>query len=164
MPGENKLLEAGKIVNTHGLQGEIKIQPWADSPEFLTNFRRFYIGGGPINVLSAKVHKGCVIAALEGINDIDGAILLKNKIVCVERAAAPLEEGRYFVADLVGLRALDAATGEALGTVSEVLSLPANNVYVVKGERQRLIPAVPEFVEEIDIAGGFIRFRLIEGL
>lgn len=158
------LLEAGKIVNTHGLSGEVKIQPWADSPEVLTSLERLYIDGTPIKILSARVHKGCVIAALEGVEDVDSAIGLKNLTVFIDRNDVLLEEGRHFVADLIGLRAINADTDEQLGTVADVLSLPANNVYVIKGEREILIPAVPDFVDKIDISGGYIKLRLIEGM
>ena len=161
---ENKLLEAGNIVNTHGVRGEIKIKPWADSPDFLTAFECLYIDGSPIKVLSAKVHKGCVIAALEGVSDFDGAIRLKNKIVYINRDDVSLEDGRHFVADLLGLRALDAATGDEIGTIVDVLSLPAHNVYVIRGEREILIPAVPDFVIEIDTSDRYIKFRLIDGM
>jgi len=160
----NEFLEAGKIVNTHGIRGEVKIQPWADSPDFLTGFKRFFIDGKPVKVISAKVHKGCVIAALDGVTEIDGAIRLKNKTVFIRREEAPLEEGRHYIADLVGLRAVDAETGEEIGTVRDVLSLPANNVYVITGAREILVPAVPDFVDGIDFDAGLIRLRLIEGM
>jgi len=157
-------LEAGKIVNTHGIRGEVKLQPWADSPGFLASTERLYIDGAPVKILSARVHKGCVIAALEGVSDIDGAIKLKNKTVYISRDDVKLEEGVFFLADLIGLRAVDAVTGGDLGLVSDILSLPANDVYVITGMREILVPAVPEFVEEIDMAVGQIRFRLIEGM
>ena len=160
----SKFLEAGIIANTHGVRGEVKLQPWADSPGFLTGFDRFYIDGIPIKVLSARVHKGCVIAALEGVDDIEGAIRLKNKTISIDRDDVSLEDGRHFVADLVGLRAIDSETGEDLGLVVEVLSLPSNNVYVIRGSSEIMVPAVPDFVEEIDIGGGYIRLRLIEGM
>ena len=160
----SRFLEAGRIVNTHGIHGEIRLQPWADSPGFLTGFERLYIDGTPVKVLSARVHKGCVIAALEGVDNIDGAIRLKNKTVCIDRNDVSLEEGRHFITDLVGLLAVDADTRNELGPVADVLSLPANNVYVIKGEREILVPAVADFVEEINIEEGYIRLRLIEGL
>ena len=161
---ERRFLEAGKIVNTHGVRGEVKIQPWADSPDFLTGFKCLYIDGAPVTVLSARVHKGCVIASLGGVADIDGAIRLQNKIVSIDRNDAPLEEGKYFIADIIGLRAVDAETGGELGTIAEVLTLPANDVYVIKGEREILIPAVPEFVVETNISEGYVMIRLIEGI
>ena len=160
----SKLLEAGKIVNTHGVRGEVKILPWADSPEFLTRFDRFYIDGAPIEVINARVHKNCVIAELDGVSGVGEATALKNKIVCIDRAEAHLEDGQHFVADLIGLKAVNADSGDEFGIVGEVLTLPARNVYVVKGEREILIPAAPEFVVEINTDAGFIRFRLIEGM
>ena len=160
----DSFLEAGKIINTHGLRGEVRIQPWADSPSFLAGFRHLYIDGVQVEVLSARVHKSYVIALFKGVEDIDSAIRLKNKIVHISKNDVNLEEGRYFVADIVGLRAVDAVTGEELGTVSEVLSLPANNVYVIKGAREILVPAVPDFIIETNMAAGYIKLRLLEGM
>ncbi|MCL2402134.1 MAG: ribosome maturation factor RimM [Oscillospiraceae bacterium] len=158
------LLEAGKIVNTHGIKGEVRIQPWADSPAFLAEFESLYIDGVPRKVLSSRVHKNFVIAAFDGVVDINGAIALKNKTVSISRDDVALEEGRHFVADLIGLAAIDAESGEELGVVQDILERPANNVYVIKGVREILIPAVPEFVDEINVEAGYIKFRLIEGL
>ena len=161
---KSEFLEAGIIVNTHGVRGEVRIQPWADSPAFLTDFERLYIDGEPIKVLAARVNKNVVIAALEGVSDIDGAARLKGKTVFIDRDDARLPDGRHFVADLLGLRALDSETGELLGVVAEVLPLPSNNVYVIKGTREILVPAVPEFVVETDVPGGYVKLRLIEGM
>jgi len=160
----SEFLEAGKIANTHGIRGEVRLQPWADSPVFLTSFERLYIDGAPVKVRSARVHKGCVIAALDGVDDIESAIKLKNKTVYVAREDVSLEEGRNFVVDLIGLRAVDAETGADLGTVADVLCLPSNDVYVLKGAREILVPAVPDFVKEVDIGAGYIKLRLIEGM
>jgi len=169
---KQELIEAGKVVNTHGRSGQVKLQPWADSPKFLTGFELFYIDGVPIKVLSARVHKSCVIVDLEGVDDIETAIRMKNKIISVKREDIQLEEGRYLVADLIGLRALNAETGEELGTIAEVLSLPSNDVYVIKRQcdteglsrRELLVPAVPEFIVETNIKDGSLKLRLIEGM
>jgi len=169
---KQELVEAGKIVNTHGRSGQVKLQPWADSPTFLTGFECIYIDGAPIKVLSARVHKSCVIVDLEGVDDIETAIRMKNKIISVKREDIQLEEGRYLVADLIGLRALNAETGEELGTIAEVLSLPSNDVYVIKvqcdtegiSRREMLVPAVPEFIVETNIKDGSLKLRLIEGM
>ncbi|MCL2408877.1 MAG: ribosome maturation factor RimM [Oscillospiraceae bacterium] len=158
------LLEAGKIVNTHGIRGEVRIQPWADSPAFLAGFEALYIDGVPRKLLSARVHKNFVIAAFDGVVNIEGALALKNKTVSISKDDVKLEEGRHFVADLIGLAAIDAESGREIGVVQDVLERPANNVYVIKGEREILIPAVPEFVVEINVEAGYIKFRLIEGL
>jgi len=161
---KDEFIETGIIINTHGIRGEVKLQPWADSPAFLTGFEYFFIDGVPVRVLSAKVHKNSVIATLEGVDDIDAAIKMKNKIIKVKKEDIELEEGRFFVADLIGLRAENAETGENLGTVQDVLSLPSHNVYVIKGEREILVPAVPEFIIDTNLNEGCIKIRLIEGL
>jgi len=160
----NRFLEAGKIVNTHGVRGEVRIQPWADSPDFLQDVGRLFIDGVPKRILSARVHKGFVIATLDGVTDISEAIRLKNKTVLIDRDDVHLEPGQFFIADILGIRAIDAETGEGIGTVADVLHLPANNVYIIKGEREILVPAVPDFVVGINIDEGYMRLRLIEGM
>lgn len=162
---KNKYLEAGQIVNTHGVQGEVKIVPWCDSPEFLCQFDTLYIGGAPVKVLSKRVHKGNVLAVLEGVNDVNAAMRLKGRTVEIDRTGVALPEGRHFIADLMGLEVRDADSGEILGTVADVLTPPAHEVYVVKGGRHSyMIPAVDEFLVESNVEGGYIRVRLIEGM
>ncbi|MCL1835239.1 MAG: ribosome maturation factor RimM [Oscillospiraceae bacterium] len=160
----DKYLEAGQIVGTHGLRGEVRIVPWADSPGFLAGFERMYIDGKEFRVLSARVSKNLVLVSFEGVEGIDDAIRLKGKVVHIDRSDAAIPEGRYFVADLIGLTALDAGTGEPLGRIAEVLSLPSNEVYVIRGAREMLIPAVPDFIAETDIEDGIIKIRVIEGV
>ena len=161
---KSEFIETGIIVNTHGIRGELRIQPWADSPDFLADFEYFYIDNNPIKVLSAKVHKSFVIVSLDGIDNIDAAVRMKNKIISVKRDDIKLEEGTHLIADLIGLTAIDASTGKKLGSISDVLPLPAHNVYAIKGECEILIPAVEEFIAETNIAKGYIKFNLIEGL
>lgn len=159
----NQLLECGKIVNTHGIRGEVKIQPWADSPEVLCALPALYIDGAPVALRSARVHKGNVIALLEGVSDVDQAMLLKNKVVWLNRDDLRLPEGTFFLADLMGLRVVDEE-GQELGILNEVLSPSRQQVYVVKGDRELMIPAVPQFILETNVAGGYIKVRLIEGM
>ena len=158
------LLQTGKIVSTHGTRGEVKILPWADSPEFLLGFEQLYIDGEPYRVAHARVHGTCVLCQFSGIDDINAAMALRNKVVSIDRAEASLPDGAVFVADLIGLRVL--CDGRELGTIAEVLQPPANDVYVVRGEggREYMIPAVREFVEEVNVPAGFVRVRLIEGM
>ena len=154
---KNQFLEAGQIVNTHGVQGEVKIVPWCDSPEFLLQFDTLYLD-------AARVHKGNVLAALEGVADVNAAMALKGKTVSIDRSGVVLPEGRHFIADLLGLEVLDAGSGEKLGVVADVLTPPAHEVYVVKGEHEYMIPAVDEFLAETNVEGGYIKVRLIEGM
>lgn len=161
---KSRFLEAGKIVNTHGLRGEVKIQPWSDSPEFLCGFDHLYINETPFKLLSARVHKGMVIALFEEVSSVGMAMALKNSIVCIDRGDVELEEGAYFLADIIGLPVFDEASGAEIGTLSDVLEYPASRVFVVKGVTERLIPDVPEFIKKVDVGGGRITVRLIEGM
>ena len=161
---KNQFLEAGQIVNTHGIQGEVKIVPWCDTPEFLCQFDTLYIDGKPVKVRATRVHKGNVLATLEGVSDVNAAMALKGKTVSIDRTGVVLPEGRHFIADLMGLEVIDAATGEKIGVVADVLTPPAHEVYVVKGEHEYMIPAVDEFLVETDVEAGYIKVRLIEGM
>ena len=158
-----QLLECGKIVNTHGIRGEVKIVPWADSPEFLCDLPALYIDGKEVKLRSARVHKGNVIALLEGIDDANTAMLLKEKVVFMSRDDVDLPEGSFFIADIIGLKVIDQ-DGNDLGVLDDILSPSLQQVYVIRGKREIMIPVVPEFILETNIEGGYIRVRLIEGM
>ena len=162
---KNRFLEAGQIVNTHGVQGEVKIVPWCDSPEFLCSFDTLYIDGAPVTVRASRPHKGNVLARLEGVEDVNAAMRLKNKVVSIDRTGVVLPEGRHFLADLIGLRVIDDDTGEELGILEEVLTPPAHEVYVVRGGgKEYLIPAVDAFLRGTDVDAGWVRVHRIEGM
>ena len=162
---KNQFLEAGQIVNTHGIRGEVKIMPWADSPEFLCQFETLYLDGKPVHVLSARPHKTMVLALLEGITTVEEAMKLKGKVISIDRTGIILPEGRHFLADLMGLTVLDAASGEELGNVEDILTPPAHNVYVVRGKgKEYMIPAVDAFLVETNVEAGYIKVNLIEGM
>lgn len=160
---KKQFLEAGKIVNTHGTRGEVKIQPWADSAEFLQGFQTLYIDEVPVRILGSRVHKGCLIASLEGIQDVNDAMRLKNKTVFIDREDVTLEDGAFFIQDIIGASVRDES-GAELGKLADVLELPGGNVYVVRGAREILIPAVPEFVLDTDVGNQVITVRLIDGM
>lgn len=160
---EKQLLETGEIVSTHGIRGEVKILPWADSPEFLLQFDTLYLNGKPFAVEGVRVHKTCVLAKLSGIDTPEAAMRLRGQTVSVDRAGLSLPEGTVFIADLIGCRVLDD-DGAQIGKIKDVLSMPASDVYVVEGEKRYLIPAVKEFVRELNVAEGFVRVHLIEGM
>ena len=160
---KNQYLEIGQIVNTHGIRGEVRIQPWADSPEFLLRFKTFYIDGAPVRVRAARVHKGCVIALFDGVEDVNAAMGLKNKTLCIDRADARLPKGSFFLADILGARVV-TEDGAEPGALADTLDLPGQRVYVVRGEREHLIPAVPEFILHTDADAGVITVRLIKGM
>ena len=161
-------LEVGQITNTHGVMGEVRVQPWADSPEFLCKFKTLYLdkeGAWAIKVERARPHKNMAILKLEGITDVPSALSLKNAVLYIDRNDVTLPKGSFFIADLMGIEVRDASSGTVLGKIADVLTLPANNVYVVRGgEREILVPAVDAFVAETNVAEGFIRVNMIEGL
>ena len=145
------------------MRGEVRSTPWADSAAFLRGFRTFYIDGQPVRVLRSRVHKNQLIAQLEGYDDVNAAMTLKNKVIHIDRADAKLPEGRYFLQDLLGMRVVSDA-GETLGELADVLDLPQGSVYVVRGAREILIPDVPEFLLNIDAERGEITVHLLEGM
>ncbi len=160
-------LEVGKVTNVHGLMGEVRVQPWADSPDFLCQFKTLYVDKThwPIKVERARVHKHMAILKFEGVTDVPSALSLRNAILYIDRADANLPEGSFFLADIYGLEVRDAQSNEVLGKVADVLTLPASNVYVIKGgERELMIPAVPQFIAETNIQDGFILVNMMEGL
>lgn len=159
----NEFLDCGQIVNTHGIHGEVRIVPWADSPEFLLQFSTFYIDGAPQRVLSCRMYKGSVLVRLDGVDTVEGAMALKGKTVQIRRTDAKLPQGAFFLADIIGLDVVDES-GQKLGTLKEVLSPSVQQVYVVKGDREIMIPAVPQFILETNIEGGYLKVRLIEGM
>ncbi|MGM9527468.1 MAG: ribosome maturation factor RimM [Oscillospiraceae bacterium] len=159
----DKYLEAGRITNTHGIKGEVKIEVWVDSPEFLRKFKVLYIDNKPVKLLAGRTHKGFLLAKLEGFDDVNAAMTLKNKLVFIDRKDAKLPKGSYFLADLMGARVVDEQ-GNELGELADIMELPAGNVYVVRGEREILIPAVPEFIKKTDISAGLVTVRLIDGM
>ena len=160
-------LEVGKVTSTHGVMGEVRVQPWADSPEFLCQFKTLYVDQAhwPIKVERARVHKNMVILKFEGITDVPSALSMRNAILYIDRADAKLPKGSFFLADLMGLEVRDAQSGKVLGKIADIMNLPANNVYVVRGsERELLIPAVPQFIAETNVEGGYLRVNMMEGL
>lgn len=160
-------LEVGKVTKYHGLMGEVRVQPWADSPEFLCQFDTLYVDEAhwPIKVERARVHKNMTIIKFEGITDVGSALSLQGAVLYIDRKDAKLPEGSFFIADLMGLEVRDAASGQVLGKIADVLTLPANNVYVVKGgPREIMIPAVDEFIAETNLEEGYLRVNMMEGL
>ena len=162
---ELPFITAGQIVNTHGIRGEVKLLPQSLEADQLTGCKTFYINEKPYACTAARVHKGCLLAKLKGVDDMDAALALKGKTVTVRREEVPLPEGEYFDEELVGLTARDAATGEEIGKVAEVLTYPAHKIYAVRGGKDEyLVPAVPAFIAGIDVLGGTIDVHMMEGL
>ena len=162
MAKEN-MIEAGRITNTHGVRGEVKIEVWLDSPDFLKRCKGVILDGKKHRFISARPQGRFLIAGLEGIRSVEEAALLKGKTVTIDREDAPLKKGEYFLQDILGADVIDEA-GSRIGKLEEIMETPRTPVYVVRGEKEHLIPAVPEFVLHTDADEGIITVRLIEGM
>lgn len=152
-------LECAKIINTHGTKGALKLENRCDTPKILSSLRRIYLKNG-VNyeehrVLCASVFKEFVIMEIEGISDMDTAMLLKNRLLYAKREDIPLSEGSFFIADLEGLAVIDNDNGKVYGKLKEVLNRGASDIYVIDTPTgEKMIPAVKEFVREIDLEKG----------
>ncbi len=151
-------LECGKIINTHGVRGTVKLESYCDSPEILAALPTLWqkIGGEyrPVRVLRTSVFKQFVLADLEGIDDVDAAIPLKNTIVYAAREDLDPGDG-YFIVDLIGLPVIDRSSGIEYGKITDVINRGAQDIYVVNTpDGERMIPVVDEFVAEIDLDRG----------
>ena len=164
---KKQYLEAGKIVTTHGIKGEVKIMPYTDYPELLCDFERLFIGKNheEIIVERARAFKGMVIAKLEGIDTPEDAAKLRNKLLYMHRDDLDLDEDTYFIQDLIGIEVSDADSGFLYGKITDVMQTGANDVYVIKGDdREYLVPAIPEVVISTDIDENTMTIRPLEGL
>ena len=155
-----QFLEAGEIVSTHGVRGEMKVLPWADGPDFLIDFKRVRIGGTEYKVESCRIQKTCNLLKVKGVDTMEDAQSLRGKTVEVYRVDAPKD--LIFVAELIGMTVL--CEGSEIGKIADVLDYPGNKVYVVKGEHEYMIPAVKQFILSTDMDKEIMEVRLIEGM
>ena len=164
---QKPFLEAGQITGTHGVRGEVRIQPWCDSAEQFAGFRTLYwdaAGTRPVR-LHARPHKQMALARLEGIDTVEAAAALRGRMVFVARRDLRLPEGYHLVQDLIGLTVVDADTGETYGRLTDVSQTGANAVYHMQTPRgEVLIPAIPQVVIAIDTAADILRLRPMKGL
>ncbi|MGN0653938.1 MAG: ribosome maturation factor RimM [Oscillospiraceae bacterium] len=162
-----QFLEIGKIVSTRGIKGEVRVQPWSDSPDFLCEFDTLYLDEGKksIEIEHSFVQKNVVVMKLKGVDTVEKAQDMRNKILFMDRNDVELCEGSYFVQDLLGLMVIDADKNEEIGSLCDVTETGANDVYHIKsGEKEYLIPAIPDVIEKIDLDGGKMYIHKMKGL
>ena len=153
-------IEAGEIVTTHGVRGELKVLTWLDSPEDLCDFERCRIGAKEYRIESCRVQKTCNLLKVAGIDTMEAAQAMRGKIVELYRE--DISDEVIFAAELVGMQVYSGDV--LLGTLQEVLDYPGNQVYVVKGEHEYLIPAVKAFVHSTDLEANRMEVTTIEGM
>lgn len=164
---KKEFLETGKIVGTHGVRGMVRIQAWCDSADFLKNFKKFYLQGSMEEIVlkDVKPNGNVVIAAVSGVDSIEAAEKLRNKVILIKREDANLPEGRYFISELIGCAVFDADSGESLGTLTDVSETGANDVWhITRNEKEYLVPAIDEVIVSVDIEQEKIVLRPLKGI
>ena len=164
-------IETGEIVSVHGIKGEVKVYPWADYPEFLEEFDRFYIKVNKMHYKAfdaeeVRCHKNMVLIKFEGIDTVEQARELIGKVINLDRDEIELEEGTYFIEDLIGCAVIDDETDKTVGVVKAVDNFGASDVYTIESAdgKEYMFPAVDEFLVNTDIDKKEIRIKVIEGM
>ena len=165
-----KYLEIGQIVNTFGIKGMVKIKPFTDDINRFDRLKKIYIsnknGKKEYQIQEVKYHKNMVLMKLEGVDTPEQADLLRQSYLLVDRAdEEPLEEGVYYIVDLLGLEVY-TDDNKLLGKVDDIFNTGSNDIYVVKDEmwKQILLPGIPEVLKNVDLEKGKITVHLIPGL
>lgn len=162
-------LEAGKVVGTHGVRGEMRVECWCDSPAVFAKLKTIYFDetGKESAKIAARPHKSMVLVKMNGVDTVEQAETYRGRVLYLSRKDVKLPKGQYFISDLIGLAVKDAATGEVYGEIADVTTPGVQNIYHVKmadDGREVMIPAVPEFVKAVDVDGGFVEITPIKGL
>ena len=163
-------LEVGKIINTHGLRGEVKVVTWTDYPEVFEEIEYVYARHKShderLDIRNVKYQKNNIILKLEQITSIDEAEKYKNRILVADRdQLPPLEEGTHYIVDLIGLEVVDE-DGERIGVIADVFNTGANDIYDVKreGKKNLLLPVIEDCVKDIDMENKRVVVHVMEGL
>lgn len=163
-------LEIGQIVSTHGVRGEVRLNPWCDGPEFVKKFKTLYRddkGQASFKVTSCRPHGNVAVVKLEGVDTVEAARALKNTLLYMKRTDVKLPEGKWFISELLDCQVLDADDNNlSYGVITDVDSGPANDVWYIKtnsGE-EVLIPAIKDVVIKCDVENNRVYIRPLRGL
>lgn len=158
-------IQVGRIVNAHGIRGEVRLLPRGFDPAFLTTFKTFYLGKEKTSVVPTAnhVHKSFVLLKFPGVDDMNAALTYKERPVFIRRddadASVPFDE------ELLGMDVKNADTGELLGKLTLVEDYPASKVFTVTGEKTYLIPAVPDvFIVSADLESNVMEVHILKGM
>ncbi len=162
-------LELGQIVSTHGVRGEMRFNPWCDTPEFVKKFKTLYFdskGEKAVKVVSARPHGNMVLLILENVETVEQARALKNTVLFMKRSDANLPSDVWFRQELFDCKVFDNETGKELGLISDVSETGANDVWHIKTAKgsEVLIPAVKSVVVSVDVAEGIVKINVLKGL
>ena len=164
-----QFLEIGQIVSTHGVKGEIRVNPWCDTPEFMKKFKTLYFdknGEKAVKVLSCRPHGNVVILQIEGINSVEEAQKLRNKILFMSRKDAKLGKGDWFIQDLIGCTVYDADDNAKIyGTLTDVAQTGANDIwYIENNNKEYIIPAIKDVVINVDVENESVYIKPLRGI
>ena len=155
-----QFIEAGEIVTTHGLKGEMKVLCWLDDPEMLCEFDRCRIGSKAYTMEQVRVQKTCNLVKLQGIDTMEAAQAMRGQVI--ELFREDIDDEVIFADELKGVEVF--AESASIGKIVDVLDYPGNAVYVVKGKYEYMIPAVKAFILNTDVDANRMEVRLLEGL
>ena len=149
---KNEFLECGKIINKRGIGGELKVDCYCDSPASVSKAKVMFTdsnGTNGFDVVSIKEYKGFLYIRLKGIETAEAADSMRNKTLFVSRNDVSIDDGKNFIADLIGLDVIDKTTGRVYGKIKDVVNYGASDIYVISdGKQEYMLPAVDGVVEE----------------
>ena len=162
-------LEVGEIVGTHGVRGEMRVNPWCDSPAFIKKFKKLYLdekGEKSLDVKSAREHGNVALIVVDGIDTVEKAQAMRSKILYIKRDDAHLQKGNYFIAELIDCTVYDADDESIIyGVISDVSETGANDVWHIEKEgKEYLIPAIKDVVISVDVEEGKVLIRPLKGI
>lgn len=161
-------IETGKITGTHGVRGEMRVQPWCDTPEDLLRYKTLYLdpqGTTSLRAVQMRVHKSMVILKAKGVDSVESAAAYRDKTVYIHRKDIKLAKGQYLVVDLIGCQVFHDQTGELLGVITDVSQTGANDVWhITRGGKEYLIPAIPQVVSQVNVEQDEVRILPLKGI
>ncbi len=162
---EPHFLMVARVLRAWGIRGDVKIQPFTDRPEDFKRFQQVYLGDQQqrYEVQSFRPYQGNWLLHLKGVETRNDAEALNGQAIWIEREQRSVEPDEFLIDQIIGLKVI-TTSGEELGSVVEVIATGANDVYVVQGAREILLPARSEVVRDIDLERGVMVVELLEGL
>lgn len=164
---KKQFLEIGQVVNTHGLKGEMRVDPWCDNPQFLCSFNTLYLkNGDKWKITQSRPHKNVAIIKVDGIDTIEQADALRRTVLYINRSDVELENGAYFIQDIIDCTVIDTDTKQIYGKVTDVIKTGANDVYQITDDngKEYLIPVIDDVVISTDTDSGIIEIRPLKGI
>lgn len=163
-----QFLEVGKIINTHGIRGELKIQPWCNNVDFIKQLDTLYLdenGTNALEVVSVREHKNCAVVRFSGIDSIEIAEKYKNRVLYCNRDDAEIDEGTNYIQDIIGCTVKDINNNVEYGKVLDVLNYGASDILEIeKDGKKNYVPLIEDIVKKIDCESSVIEIIPMKGL